>query len=315
MEWAILISKLRHLRYADDPWNDQGRFDSPPRVAAVRQTLRQIFPAARFNRMYFGCEFCEYRLPPLPDVERTFHEARSRNWGFSFIAPYATEDAVKKSREILDFLAAHEPQANGHGATEVIVNDWGFLRLLEREYPALTPVAGRMINKMLRDPRVTGRLEPSRTPQSQLAARSLQAIRESTMTSDLFRQFLSGFGVRRFEMENLIQGLDMDFASMGVEASLYLPFGFVATGRVCMMAGIHLPPGEKFTPGAPCAFECQVYTVDMKNTNRLFPDTTLYTLKGNTVFYIQEERHLRQALEDAERCKVSRIVYQPELPL
>ena len=44
--------------------------------------------------------------------------------------------------------------SDGGGATEVVVNDWGVLRLVRREFPGLRPVLGRLMNKMMRDPRV-----------------------------------------------------------------------------------------------------------------------------------------------------------------
>src|SRR5437867_3594050 len=64
-------------------------------------------------------------------------------------APYVTDRGLARPRPLLEAAASER----GEG-TEVVVNDWGVLRLVRREFPGLRPVLGRLMNKMMRDPRV-----------------------------------------------------------------------------------------------------------------------------------------------------------------
>ena len=55
-------------------------------------------------------------------------------------------------------LAREMPEA------EVVFNEWGVLRVLRTDYPALKPVMGRLLNRMKRGPRLMGvidRLPPT----------------------------------------------------------------------------------------------------------------------------------------------------------
>ena len=91
---------------------------------------------------------------------------------------------------LLDLLAAETaPEA----ATEVVVNDWGVLGLV-RAHPSLTPVLGRLLTRMLRDPR----LPPDRL---EAEAPSTRALQQSSVTSPPFQGLLRSFGVRRVELD------------------------------------------------------------------------------------------------------------------
>jgi hypothetical protein len=50
-------------------------------------------------------------------------------------------------------------------------------------------------------------------------------------------------------MDNLPQGTDTSFAARGVSVAVYLPFGFIATSRVCMAAGLHYRKGRQISAG------------------------------------------------------------------
>ena len=197
---------------------------------------------------------------------------------------------------------------------EVVFNDWGVLRCFAREFPHLTPVQGRLLNKSLRDPRVTTIYAETRAnaPES-----SLRVLQRSNLDNGTYLALLDRHGVHAVEMDNLPQGTDTSFASRGMRVSVYLPFGFISTSRICMAAGLHYRTADKFQPGAPCRHECQTHQVEYTYTNSPFSNRDQkFLLKGNTYFYRHSEAdasahwRLRRT-----RGRIARMIYQPRLPM
>jgi hypothetical protein len=196
---------------------------------------------------------------------------------------------------------------------EVVFNDWGVLRLLRKEFPHLTPVQGRLLNKSLRDPRVTTIYAEtaSASPES-----SLRVLQRSNLDNTTYLALLDRNGVRAVEMDNLPQGTDTSFAQYGIRVSVYLPFGFISTSRVCMAAGLHYRAAEKFQPGAPCRHECQTHQLEYTYSNSPFSNRDQkFLLKGNTYFYRHSEPMLQALAAEASKGRIARLIYQPQLPM
>jgi hypothetical protein len=83
-----------------------------------------------------------------------------------------------------------------------------------------------------------------------------------------------------------------------------------------MAAGLHYRKPDKFQPGAPCRHECQTHLVEYTYTNSPFAnrDQKFY-LKGNSYFYLASEAMLRGLADQARSGCVSRLIYQPRLPM
>jgi hypothetical protein len=201
---------------------------------------------------------------------------------------------------------------SNYGPAEVVFNDWGVLNLLRREFPGLTPVQGRLLHKSLRDPRVMGQYaqaEPATgvTP-------TLDALRNSSFQNPSYGMLVQRFGVRRVELDALPQGTS--FAVPGLTASLYFPFAFISTARVCQAAGLGHRKAEKFQPSAPCRHECQTHLLTYTYTNSPFANRDQqFLLKGNTYFFAHTAAMRTEVLEQAEAGGVSRLIFQPRLPM
>ena len=262
--------------------------------------------AVRFTRCAFGTEFCENLLPSACALEVVRSAAADRGIGFTFLTPYVGNGGLRRVAELLPLLVDGD---------EVVFADWGVLNLLRREFPRLRAVQGRLLNKSLRDPRVMGvyAAAPAVDP---VQASTLTALRGSNLDNDSYTDLLLRFGVTSVELDNLPQGSDLGFAGRGFGLSVYFPFGFISTSRVCMAAGLHYTKQEKFQPGASCRHECQTHLLEYTYTNSPFGnrDQKFY-LRGNTYFYAHTERMIESLLGQAEEGKVSRLVFQPRLPM
>ncbi|MFH0914636.1 MAG: hypothetical protein V1849_05075, partial [Chloroflexota bacterium] len=118
MEYAIYVSKIKNLKYADE----------------------------NFTRLYYGAEFCQNLLPTPRELRRVLDFLQGRD--FTLVTPYVTEDGLQKLDVLFRLLAEARPDS------EVVFSDWGVLRLLREKYPTLIPVLGRLLNKMKRDSRL-----------------------------------------------------------------------------------------------------------------------------------------------------------------
>jgi hypothetical protein len=272
-----------------------------PFITFASRLIAEQFGAIEFTRCYFGNEFCEHLIPSSNALQSAL--AAAQNLSFTFLTPYVTNEGLQALRPLFTVLSSHH--------AEVVFNDWGVLNLLRREFPTLIPVQGRLLNKSLRDPRVTTMYATAPAPTA-----AITALQRSNLDCESYTNLLTRFGVHTIEMDNLPQGNDLSFAERGLQIGAYFPFGFISTSRVCMAAGLHYHKQNKFQPGAPCRHECQSHLLEYSYTNSPFSnrDQKFY-LKGNSYFYTHTEAMLRALFAQAESGQIARLIFQPRLPM
>ena len=258
-----------------------------------------------FLRVYWGCEFCETLIPGAASTARLAELARDKGLAWSLVTPYVTDRGLDR----IGLLLARLPRELH--PDEVVVNDWGVLRWLRREQAHIRPVLGRLMNKMIRDPRVASHLDDPRAPRE-----AVDALRGFSISAGSYRKFLEEKQVGRVEIDNPLQGLAVDFTAQEIPASIYLPFGYVTTGRTCLPGSLGMPPAEKFSHLGQCGRECGGTVLELKNTRSPFETDRGLRLyqRGNTIFYFQPPAQAAAGLEAAAGCGVDRVIWQPELP-
>lgn len=244
------------------------------------------------ERVYFGHEFCERLLPRPASVAKLARAAERAGLGFTLLTPYVTERGLGRLRRIFAALAG------ASGASEVVFNDWGTLRVLRSDFPGLVPVLGRLLVKMKRGPRL-----------AELATRFNPAtadyFRTCSLDVPLYREFLGERGVRRVELDNVLQGIDLDLRGTGLSASLYVPWGYIATTRLCLAASCDRHGMEDEVGILPCRKECRRFTFELDQLGT----SVSQVRKGNTVFFRNDA-----VPEDAAARGIDRIVSEPALP-
>ena len=251
------------------------------------------------SHAYFGAEFCEALMP-----SRSALLAASRRHAagsFTYVTPPVGEAALSRLQGHLELLATEGRPV------EVVVNDWGALRLVRATSPLLRPVLGRLLNRMLRDPRVTPLFDTD-----VVTAAAAEASRQNAFTSPGYAAHLRAHGVEVVELDNLYQGIDIDFAEVGLRPALHVPFGVVASGPACFFAGIHQPKHEKFMSETPCQLECRTYAAQMTDPDASRPQPPLRA-QGNTVFYRHDAALMERGLAWAERWGARVVVRQDPL--
>lgn len=239
-----------------------------PTVADCLDRLR-LRDAAAFDglgghqvgRLQFGSEFCETLLPNPGQLRQVAAAAGLTGVALTLVTPIMSDAGIARLKALLPQL---------HPGSEVVANDWGTLRLLARERPDLVPIAGRMICKMVKDPRL---------PSAEWARLYPHGIHAGP-----FARVLTGLGVGRIEMDVPPFADIGDFRSTRFKVSAHAPFGFSVKGRACRIGSLNQPEEAKFATGHACRKECLTLVGELSRPELGAND--LYTFqRGNTVFY------------------------------
>lgn len=267
MEKAIFISRLQGIKYLNKG----------------------------YSRIYFGNEFCQQLIPSKKDLKEIIRIAKKGEMGFTLVTPYVTNEGLTKLRGLFDLLKKQRE------CYEVVVNDWGVLRLLNKEYNSLQPVLGRLLHKLKRGPEIMNVMQKLPLP-------AAQHFKDSNVSLIWFRRFLFRNRIQRVEFDNLVQGIetDIDSGMCPMQGSLYIPYVYVTTTRACLTNGCDAEARIDKVGIFPCGKECQGYTFYLTNSD--IPVKLI--LKGNTQFFIN-----RKMPRNLKSNGINRIVEQPEIPM
>ena len=234
-------------------------------------------PPAGYSRLYYGAEFCFWRLPSSAKTLVAVEWARSAGWNFTLVTPVLGED----ERVRLDsFLQKVLPELTA--GDEVLISDWGALELIRAVRDDLTILLGRALSGQKRGPRI---LDMTLTGEQRAYFQ-----RGSWHNRDAV-ELLVEQGIERIEQDNLLQGLAP--LSDTLKGSLHLPFAMVTSSRICPFR----PSGES----GPCPVYCgELFTLQSDETKAL-----LYQ-DGNAQF-LRNER----LPDDLLPLGIDRIVKHP----
>jgi hypothetical protein len=262
MERAIFVTKPENLKYANDP----------------------------YDRVYFGNEFCQRLIPSVEDLKAVKEFVFKNKMGFTLVTPYVTDEGIKNLRPVIEYALLNFSE------TEFVVNDWGVLKLITKEYGSSNINLGRLLTKQKRGPRILNLKD-------KVPFETMRHFQEDNVSTSLFAGFLTRQGVKRLEFDNLLQGMNRPCPV--IKASLYFPFAYVTTSRFCPLSSC-----EKTRPvlrGMPdCGKECRKYVFRLRHGT--MPAELL--LKGNTQFFKNDSMP-----DNLKELNIDRIVYEPEIPI
>lgn len=268
-------------------------------VAAAYQNMCDMLAKSgvhRFTYLYFGAEFCEYLIPSQQDLEQYVEICRANDLRPVFVTPVVTDRGLDRLWECFDHLdASGIPYA-------VVVNDLGVLQMLCSRSPVPELIAGRILDKTSHDCRIS-----ENEMGSYYSASGMRYASEPGILSDHSTGVLSPLGISRYEFDLPKTGLDLKHSGSGL--SLYWPFHYLTTGRVCMFRALGKTGKERFLVGQrSCGGSCKALELEMrkpingysfehgvrKNNQYLFQ-------KGNTIFYLYENPNITEQIEQFDR--------------
>jgi hypothetical protein len=305
MDLAISIPTVRNLHYI----NDWANVFPKDRIKTLFELMRNRYNKIVVNALenlnlkpshvYFGNEFCQKIIPSFDEVKKVRNYTRDRGLTFSLVTPYVTNYGIKKLNPLFKELNSQSDSC------EVIVNDYGVLELIRQEYANLRPVLGRIMDKQDREPRY---------PQEQRTELKNQSEKRATQFSvPAYNDYIKASGVRRIEFDYSPVFKTIDLMQSGFKVSVYVPYGYITTGRICMIGSVHQPFGKKFLVNGKCTRECQQYSALLYNPC-LSKEQKLIN-RGNTVFFVNDLSMLFDLPINCENLGVDRIVFQPDIPM
>lgn len=211
------------------------------------------------THLYFGSEFCEHLLPGRRTLHNGLELAREHQLQFALMTPVSSPGVIHELRQLLPLLPP---------ATEVIVNDWGIARLLRNSFPDLKPAAGRILCRMIKDPRLGS---PEWAPQCNPATES-----------SYFQAILARLTLARLEIDVPMFASADTFASTALPMAVHLPYAYVAKGRSCRPGSMSIDGPERFAPGRKCKKECLSLTATTVRPDRHDRWPTRHT--GNAIY-------------------------------
>ena len=249
------------------PLFDALRLAPPPSVAGL--------VGRPLGRLHLGNEFCERLVPSPTLLKRSIGLADAAGLALTLATPAVPDSGLARLVRLFRMLP--------EGA-EVVANDYGVLRLLAREFPALEPVAGRQLCKMIKDPRL---------PNEKWAR-----LNPPGLGSPEFESLLGRFGIRRAELDVPPFARPADLRAGGLALSVHAPFGYALRGRVCRIGSLRFDGAAKFRPDQDCAKECLRWSCRLtRPAGRGDQDLGSFQ-RGNSIFY-RHDRGMQDALWQA----------------
>ncbi len=232
------------------------------------------------DRLYFGAEFCCWRMPGLDTIRRAADLCRRLGIGLTLVTPVFYESWLPQAKNLLAAL----PDILGEN-DELLFSDLGMAELARQLCPGLPLVCGRALSGQKRGPRI---LDLELSPEQRAY------FRRGSWYSGPARRLLHELGVARVELDNLLQGIAP--LPAGLAGSLHLPYAMVTSSRNC--------PFCEPRHGRPCRPVCgEVFTLQSAETA-----VPLYQ-GGNTQFLFND-----RLPPEPEKLGIDRVVRHLHLP-
>lgn len=264
----------------------------------------------KFSRVYFGQEFCEYLIPTLDELSKAYYISQQLGWDFTYVTGYLTNQGIEKVRKNLGFLISKGK------AIEVVVNDWGLLAVINREFSGLRPVLGRLLIKQKRLERFPFASPPINmqgidTSFEEVARNQRGALRRLNLSIANYREELKRLGVERIEVDIVPQGVDVEPHSWHILISCYYPWAYVTGGRNCSTAAIDNSIREYVVIDELCLRPCQRLN-RASYVNQFFVFPTPILQRGNAVFAFTHD-YARPYVTG--EIPIDRLIFQPYIPI
>ncbi len=258
-----------------------GLFDEPG--------LARWLGSLRPTHLYLGSEFCEHLLPTPRTLKKALQSATAVGLRTTLLTPVASPDVIRKLSALLPLL----PEQG-----EVVINDWGVAALVSESYPELRPIAGRILCRMIKDPRLPG---PDWAPQCAPA-----------LDSGSLYSLFGRLGLERIELDVPLFPAKDFFARLPFPKGVHLPYVYVAKGRMCRPGSMSLCGPDRFAVGRECRKECLTLS---SVSERPGSDDAMSTMQiGNTVFSRHTQEMLDIVMDACLKGAIERLIVPGERP-
>jgi hypothetical protein len=302
-----IISKPQGDKYAALSLNEKVNQQSLEKLTTYFQKSGFDFKLM-YNRIYFGNETCERLIPDTDELEKVYTQLTGQGIPLTYVTPYTGPDGIKKIEQNLHYL-------NAFNDIEVVFNDWGVLHLIEKKFPNLEPVFGRLMIKSKRDPRFSESpysIHPYKIEKlDKVARKQVESIIGNSLEIPGYTEFLSGKGIGRAGFETLpseSEDIKKQFKknTSGMQFDLYWPWTYISSGRNCQIAAYTQPAGKIHPAGKKCYYQCRDYEFGFSSDKQMLESVQ----RGNAIWM-----NTTKMLMEYIKYDFDRLVYQPYIPV
>lgn len=280
VELAVSVLTPAPLDWLDSDWEERTRhWESIVYDLDLAAWLGKCRP----THLYIGSEFCEHLLPSANTLRRALQRAEDHQLQPVLLTPVASPQVLEMLPTLLRLLPED---------SEVIVNDWGVGRLLARQFPSLRRAAGRILCRMIKDPRL---------PNAEWSPQCGYGFHSPHMQA-IFQRL----DLQRLEMDVPLFPDSEAFAALPLPKGVHLPYAYVAKGRMCRIGSISMPETQRFAVGRPCRKECMTYTTEATRPDT--EDRQRTRLVGNTIFSFHTPEMLKVVMAAIHDGGIERII-------
>jgi hypothetical protein len=283
MEWALFIKRPEELTWLEKDhtdWQEDRSSDLTSSPADV--------PGISFSRTYYGAEFSEALIPPPEELERCLFTSLERGLSFTFVTPRVTDHYLEKLKGCFDFLI------RASFGTEIVVNDWGVMRLLRKNYNKLLPVLGRLLNR---------------------SHKEYEKSNAANLKYFPYRRFLLHYGVKRVEFDCPIQATGINLEKTGLGGSLYFPHDCCVIGGTYHVEDTSMYSIDENTRCSECIKECNNVTDELPQADSsMTGEEVVLPVNGRTPFDASKAAYLEKNLVRVTNSTIDRLIYQISTP-
>ena len=172
------------------------------------------------SRIYIGNEFCHNLFPSDKLLMEMIQKAKQERLDITICFTYIRECYIEKTKGVIDKL--YNWCIKNNKKIEIVINDWGMIKLVENKGDYLTLSLGVLLNKRKKDPRYIYKngYEENKN-----------LIAKNNLNSSIFTKFLEINNIKRYEYESC--GYKIDIAEGN--HSLHIPFYVTNTSQYCTL--------------------------------------------------------------------------------
>lgn len=267
-------------------------------------------------------------MPTAAEVEQAYdlflqyNKTYQTKISFTLVTPYVGEKMLARADAALAYLDA---RAKKNKLTlEVVVNDFGILRLLHTKYTNLVPLAGRCMHKLLKTPLVDTYGNAAKVPgemirnqdvafidakQKEIVDGQNEFYASCEATYSPYASFLQRHKIERVALDFMEKREKLYSKDMPCGIDLYYPWALVFTGRLCDTSAVEFPGRGDYACDEVCPRTCKKYDLFFKLK------TVGYKLlqRGNAAW--RSEIQLGHLPKGFFAKDTNRIVFAPFIPV
>lgn len=172
------------------------------------------------SRLYIGNEFCHNLFPKIDILLDMLNKSKEEKLEVTLCFTYLRECYIEKNKSIIETV--YNWCSENNKKIEIVINDWGMLKLIDNKTDLIKPSLGILLNKRKKDPRYM--YKKGYKENKELMAKN-------DLNSIAFNEFLKEYKIERYEYENC--GYKVNIAKG--KHSLHMPFYQTNTSQYCTL--------------------------------------------------------------------------------